>query len=196
LHRKENTIDKSTIWTLWLIEFLRMQAHNRQPMDAVNPPVTVCPVAVIMECNVLAGNRWQTLQWEARGVVRDTTAAGSTEQTLARDDKSTRILFPGHHIRLFRDEAEGYLFNITSPEPKAFVLWRMHDEIARPERVTVSYHEGARWMDSDEHVDGVPLAAEFVPWISEFATRHYKPEPKKQKRYASNKDKGRMGRID
>jgi hypothetical protein len=73
----------------------------------------------------------------------------------------------------------------------------MHDDdVARPERVTVSYHEGARWMDSDEHVDGVPLPAELVPWIREFATLHYKPEPKKQKRYASNKDKGRMGRID
>ncbi len=65
----------------------------------------------------------------------------------------------------------------------------MHDELARPERVTVSYHEGARWMDSDEKVDGVPLPAELVPWIREFATLHYKPEPKKQKRYASNRDK-------
>ena len=51
-------------------------------------------------------------------------------------------------------------------------------------------------MDSDEKVDGVPLPAELVPWIREFAVRHYKPEPKKQKRYASNKDKGRMGRFD
>jgi len=35
-----------------------------------------------------------------------------------------------------------------------------------------------------------------LPWIREFAERHYKPEPKKPKRYASNKDKGRMGRIE
>ena len=166
-------------------------------MDAIDPRATACTVAVIMECSQLAGNRWQAVQWEACGLECDAAPAGSGEQTIARDDKVTRIKFPGHQVRLFRDEAEGYLFNITSPEPKAFVLWRMHDdEIARPERVTVSYHEGARWMDSDERVDGVPLPAELIPWIREFATEHYKPEPKKPKRYASNKDKGRMGRID
>jgi hypothetical protein len=165
-------------------------------MDAINPTVTVCPVAVIMECRTLAGNRWQTEQWEAKGVMCDAAPAASSGQVIVRNADLTQLLFPGHQIHLYRDEAEGYLFNITSPEPKVFVLWRMHDEVARPERVTVSYHEGARWMDSDEKVDGVPLPAELVPWIRGFAEQHYKPEPKKKKRYASNKDKGRMGRID
>ena len=197
LDRKENTIYKSTIWPQGWIEISRLRAHNRQPMDLITPSVNVCSVAVIMERRTLAGNRWQTQQWEARGVECHTAPEGRAEQAIVGDDQCTRILFPGHEIRLFRDEAEGYLFNITSPEPKVFVLWRMHDdEIARPERVTVSYHEGARWMDSDERVDGVALPAELIPWIREFATQHYKPEPKKQKRYASNKDKGRMGRID
>ena len=179
-----------------MIEFRKEQAHNRFPMDVIDPALTVYPVAVIMDCRTLADNRWQTVQWEAHGVVPDTSPAGTAEQVITRDEKLTRIVYPGHRIRLFRDEAEGYLYNITSPDPKVFVLWRMHDEVARPERVTVSYHEGARWMDSDEKVDGVPLPAELVPWMRAFATQHYKPEPKKQKRYASNKDKGRMGRID
>ncbi len=165
-------------------------------MDATSPAATLYPLAVIMERRTLADTRWQTEQWEATLVVRDTAPAGSAEQVIMRDEKRTQILFPGHQIRLYRDEAEGYLFNITSPEPKVFVLWRMHDEVARPERLTVSYHEGARWMDSDERVDGVQLPAELVPWIREFATQHYKPEPKKPKRYASNKDKGRMGRFE
>jgi hypothetical protein len=165
-------------------------------MDATEAKFTVCPVAVIMDCITLSNNRWQNVQWEASEVLCDASPAGSVEQTLARDEKRTRTVYPGHRIRLFRDEAEGYLYNILSPQPKVFVLWRMHDDVARPERLTVSYHEGARWMDSDEKVDGVPLPAELVPWIREFAEQHYKPEPKKQKRYASNKDKGRMGRID
>ena len=156
-------------------------------------PATVYPVTVIMECNALAGNRWQTVQWEAKGVVRDTAPAGSAEQVIERSDQLTRIAFPGHEIRLYRDEAEGYLLNITSPDPKVFVLWRMEDEVARPQRVTVSYHEGVRWMDSDENVDGVSLPPELVPWMREFATLHYTPEVKKARRYASSKDKGRMG---
>ena len=165
-------------------------------MDTLNANPAICTVAVIMDRNTLTGNRWLDVQWEASGVVRDASPAGDAGQVIVRDEKLTRLIYPGHQIRLFRDEAEGYLYNITSPEPKVFVLWRMHGEVARPERVTVSYHEGARWMDSDEKVDGVPLPAEFVPWIRAFAEAHYKPEPKKQKRYASNKDKGRMGRSD
>jgi hypothetical protein len=85
--------------------------------------------------------------------------------------------------------------HITSPQPKVFVLWRMHEEIARPDLLTVSYHEGARWMDSDENVDGVALPPELLPWIVEFLEQHYRPEPPKPKRYASSKDKGRMGHF-
>ena len=178
------------------IEIPRLQAHNRHPMDEIEAKCTIWPAAVVMDCTALTNNRWQSFQWEASGVVRDSFPPGSPESVIARDERQTRILYPGLEIRLFRDEAEGYLYNITSPQPKVFVLWRMHGDVAKPERVTVSYHEGARWMDTDEKVDGVPLPVELVPWIRTFAEQHYKPEPKKQKRYASNKDKGRMGRID
>ncbi len=164
-------------------------------MDRPDPEIAACPVAVIMERRALA-NRWQSESWEATDVVRDTSPAGSAEGKIVHEKSVTQILFPGHTIRLFRDEAEGYFLNITSPEPKVFVLWRMHDDVARPERLTVSYHEGARWMDSDERVDGVALPAELLPWIGEFVARHYKPEPPKQKRYASSRDKGRMGRLE
>ena len=164
-------------------------------MERLNPEIAACPVAVVMERLALA-NRWQSERWEATGVVRDESPAGSPERVIVREKSVTRILFPGHSIRLFRDEAEGYFLNITSPEPKVFVLWRMQDDVARPERITVSYHEGARWMDSDERVDGVALPAELLPWIGEYVALYYKPEPPKKRRYASNKDKGRMGRTE
>jgi hypothetical protein len=45
-------------------------------------------------------------------------------------------------------------------------------------------------MDGGERVDGVALPVELLPWIGEFVERHYRPEPKKKGRWASNKDKG------
>lgn len=153
------------------------------------------PVAVIMERMAL-DNRWVSEQWEARGVVRDTSPPGTASHVIVRQDKLTQYLFPGHVIRLRRDEAEGYYLNITSPQPKVFVLWRMHDDVAWPEFITVSYNEGTRWADSGDNVDGVPLPAELLPWIAEFVEQHYRPEPQKKKRYASNKDKGHMGRSE
>jgi len=164
-------------------------------MEESSIRAATCAVAVIME-RVALNNRWQSERWAAKGVVRDLDPASGAERVIVRAEGLMQMLFPGLQIRLQRDEAEGYFLNITSPQPMVFVLWRMRDDIARPERVTVSYHEGARWMDSDERVDGVPLPPELLPWMAEFVSAHYKPEPRKPKRYASNKDKGRMGRIE
>jgi len=93
-------------------------------------------------------------------------------------------------------EAEGYLLNLTSPEPKVFVLWRDEEGIPRPERLSVSYNEGTRWADSDENVDSVSLPKDLAAWIGEYAAAHYRPEPKRKPRYASSKDKGVASRRD
>jgi hypothetical protein len=156
---------------------------------ATTPQVAPYPVAVIMERVTLA-NRWQTERWEAKGVVPDIPGSDRSERVIVQQEGLLQMLFPGLAIRLQRDEAEGYLYNITSPQPKVFVLWRMRDGVARPEQLSVSYHEGARWMDAEETVDGVALPRDLLPWIAEFAAEHYQPEPKKKIRYASSKDMG------
>jgi len=153
------------------------------------------PIAVVMERATLA-SPWQPYRWEAKGVVRDIFPAGTGERVMLKDEQLWQILYPGLALKLMLDEAEGYYLNLTSPEPKVFVLWRLIDEIARPQFATVSYHEGARWMDSSENVDGVAMPVELLPWVGEFVEQHYRPEPEKKKRYASNNDQGRMGRIE
>ena len=150
------------------------------------------PLAVIMERTALV-NRWVDEKWEAKGVVRDTSDEPSAPRVIVQREGLTQMLFPGLRVRLTRDEAEGYYLNISSPEPKVFVLWRPVDGLAKPEMLTVSYGEGTRWADSGEQVDGVPLPPELMPWMAQFVEAYYRPEPKKQKRYASNKDRGRMG---
>lgn len=151
-----------------------------------------CAVSVIMERAVLA-NKWASERWLAKGVICDGTPAGAGERIIVQRDDITQILYPGCGISLVREEAEGYFLNLSSPHPRVFVLWRMHDDVARPEMLSVSYHEGSRWMDSEENVDGVPLPDELRPWLAQFAAEHYRPEPRKKPRYASSKDKGRMG---
>jgi hypothetical protein len=149
------------------------------------------PLAVIMQCTTLA-SRWTTEQWEAKGVVRD-AGASTAPRVIVENDRLKQVLYPGHRLHLARDEAEGYYLNLTSPEPKVFVLWRAEEGTVRPERMTVSYGEGTRWADSGEQVDGVPIPSDLLPWMAEFVEAHYRPEPPKKKRYASNKDRGRMG---
>jgi hypothetical protein len=149
------------------------------------------PAAVIME-RLALNNRWASEKWEAKGVVPDLEPSAEPKVILDKPEL-LQVLFCGFDIVLQCDEAEGYYMNITSPQPKVFVMWRMEDEQARPYRLTVSYHEGSRWLDSGEPVDGVPLPAELIPWMAKYCEENYKPEPPKKRKYASNKDKGRMG---
>lgn len=159
--------------------------------NAETPLPARWPAAVIMERQTL-DNRWASEKWEAKGVVPDLQRSAEPRVILENPER-LQVLFPGFNIVLQRDEAEGYYMNITSPQPKVFVMWRLEDEWARPQRLTVSYHEGSRWLDSGEPVDGVPLPAELLPWMVRYCQENYKPEPRKKTKYASNKDKGRMG---
>jgi hypothetical protein len=140
-------------------------------------------------------NRWASERWEAIGAVPDPGHSGDAPRVIVQNVQCTQTLHPGFRLDLTRDEAEGYYLNLTSPDPKVFVLWRWIDDAARPQHVTVSYAEGARWMDSGEQVDGVPIPPELLPWIAAFIEAHYRPEPPKKKRYASSKDRGRMGQV-
>lgn len=144
-------------------------------------------LAVIMERRLLA-NKWASVQWEAVGVVPDAGAA-VTPRLLRQDETSAQWLFPGQVLRLFTDEAENYLANLTAPEPKVFVMWRQDEEteLPLPAALTVSYGEAARMMDSGERVDGVPMPADIHEWVIGFARRYYRPPEKKQKRFASSR---------
>jgi hypothetical protein len=168
---------------------------DNPPMLEPVPKTWEWPAAVIM-ARMAIENRWATERWETCGIVRDTDAKGASARIIVQTSDLTQTLYPGHVICLHRDEAEGYHYNITSPAPKVFVLWRMEEGVARPKFLSVSYHEGSRWLDSGENVDGVPLPPELAPWMAEFVALHYQPEEKKPRKYASNKDKGRMGNYE
>jgi hypothetical protein len=97
-------------------------------------------------------------------------------------------------LRLFADEADNYLLNLTAAEPMLFVVWRLEDDTPTVVMVTVSYGEAARMLDAGENVEGVPLPDDLRGWVEDFARAHYQPPEKKvkTKRYASSRrDAGR-----
>lgn len=164
-----------------------MQAMSTPPVKA-NPRWAA---AVIMQ-RLAVNSPWVSEKWEARSVVPDLDPAAAP-QLLTDTPALRQVLYAGHAITLQRDEAEGYYLNITSPQPKVFVWWRLEEGGGVPLMLTVSYHEGSRWLDSGESVDGVPLPPELMGWMAAYCAEHYKPEPRKKPKYATNKDKGRMG---
>jgi Protein of unknown function (DUF3305) len=156
-----------------------------QPADRPTSHPTT-RLAIVMERRAI-NNRWQPYQWQAAGALPDTEVSGSAPQTIVNHDGLLQRLYPGMEVSLYRDEAEGYFLNLTSPAPKIFVMWRLNDEAlgteseAEPFMLTLSYNEAARWMDAQEKVEGVPMLPELLPGLAEFVELHYKPEPKKQR---------------
>jgi hypothetical protein len=144
------------------------------------------PIAVVFRRTPLA-NRWASERWEPIAVVPD-EATAPLEPVKLDDDANgaARWRFGGLRLELHPSEAEGYHLNVTSPEPKVFVMWR-YDETsgeppARPAIVTASYNEAARMLDGGEQVDAVPLPASLRAWIEPFVAEHYKAEPRRKAR--------------
>lgn len=144
------------------------------------------PIAVVMERRRLQ-NRWVDEAWEAVGVV-PAFAEGAADsgdsgprRILAETDRD-QWLIGGFVLELFRDEADNYFLNMSSPIPKVFVMWRKEGEVATPVSVSVSYGEAARWLDSGEQVDGIPMSREIADWVGDFVNTHYKPAPRKKVR--------------
>lgn len=146
--------------------------------DTAVPPMAFnTAVAVVMERTPLA-SRWQSEKWEAKGILPDIFGVGSPPRTLYDDGSRLEVLYPGFDIELKGEELESYFLNLTSPQPKAFVLVRADDGTPRPAVVSVSYARAAGWMDANETVDAVPLPPDVHAWVGEFVERYYRPRPK------------------
>jgi hypothetical protein len=141
-----------------------------------------------------AMSRWQPWRW----VLHDVTGHdlephaehfGTEPRCLRQTDDEQIWLHPGFTVELFKDDAEGYYLNATSPAPCWFVLWRMEEEpsisdevMAVPTMVSLSYHDAGRWLDAQENVDQVPAPTEVVAWMSAFIDEHMVVETKRRKR--------------
>lgn len=139
-------------------------------------------------------NQWQPWRWELHEVLPMQEAFGTQPRRIVAGEQEERWLHPGFRVELYRDDAEGYYLNATTPAPCWFVMWRMEETptlagepIARPEVVTLSYHDAGRWLDAQETVEQVPAPPEVVAWMRAFADELYVPEPKKRKRPESFK---------
>jgi hypothetical protein len=154
-------------------------------------PRPALEVAVVMRRERTSGpsSHWQPWRWVLDDVVVHEAGFGSAPRRLYHDENGERWLHPGYRVELFRDDAEGYHLNASTPAPGWFVLWRMEEEaalsdepIARPEMVSLSYIDAGRWLDAQETVEQLPAPAPVVAWLRAFVDEHYVAEPKRRKR--------------
>ncbi len=138
------------------------------------------PVAVILE-KIHLDNPWASEKWEAIGVVPAFEAsADAPARQIFADENRERFLVGRFALELFRDEVDNYHLNLLSPEPRVFVMWRLENAFAQPYAVSLSYGEAARWLDSGEQCDGVPMPPEIADWLGDFVNTHYQPAVRKK----------------
>ena len=136
------------------------------------------PIAVVMQRRALQ-NRWADHAWEPSGVLCG-FAEERAPRVLRDDPELSQWLHPGFTLVLHKDEAEGYYLNVSSQNPRVFILWRLDEGQAVPVEVTVSFEEAGRWMDAGHSVDSVPMLPEIYAWVGEWVEHNYRPEPKKR----------------
>ncbi len=131
-------------------------------------------LAVVMQRRP-AKSQWADVIWEPHGVIPSHSGGG--KKRLLEHDGVAQWLHPGFEVELHRDEAEGYYLNLTAPDPRVFILWRMEGDEALPVHLTVSSEEAGRWMDGGHSVDGVKMPREIFVWVGEWVEKNYKPKP-------------------
>ena len=160
-------------------------------------------VSVIMRREPIVGamSRWQSHRWVLENVVLAGEASSTLVQKNAtklthtdKNNSTERWIHAGYRVELFTDDAEGYYLNVTTEAPCWFVLWRMEEQegitdepVAKPEMVSLSYHDAGRWLDAQETVEQVPLPPEVVTWLKAFVDEHHVSDLKKRKRPESFK---------
>ena len=140
-------------------------------------------------------NRWASERWQPVAVEVAAPRFGAppardvvpgTGPAVPEGESNDRWRCSGFEIELHPTEAEGYFLNLTAPDPRIFVMWRLFDDgampAARPVLLTVSYNQAGRYMDGGEQVDGVPMLPAIADWMRPFIAAHYKPEPRRKVR--------------
>jgi hypothetical protein len=135
------------------------------------------PIAVVMQRRP-AQSRWTDWVWEPWSVLPG--YPDGAPRVLVEEGGMSQWLHPGFKLVLHKDETEGYYMNVSAPQPRVFVLWRMDEERALPLDVTVSSDEAGRWLDGGHSVDGVAMPAEIFAWVGEYVENNYRPQPKKR----------------
>jgi hypothetical protein len=173
-------------------------------LPAAMPQAPPLQLGVLLQ-RKLQHNRWQRWSWSLLDVLPDEANPDPVDAALARapsisprclawGEVTSQWLYPGHCVKLHRDEVEGYHLNLISPSPSWFVWWSAPAEpdcddprqqaagLPQVQAVTLSYNEAARWMDAGETVEIAALPGEVANWLADFNTAYYKPEPRKRRR--------------
>lgn len=148
---------------------------------------TCFPVSVILERRPAKDAApWSRPQWDVVGVVAgEQLSADEAGPVLVHSQEGCdQFLHTGYAVRLHRDSAESYWYNLVGQSPSLFVVCRENDDgDPEPFVVTANYDEAGAYMEADGIVYSTPVPPEIYQWLERYVVENFKPaERKKRKR--------------
>ncbi|WP_329671759.1 DUF3305 domain-containing protein [Limnobacter sp.] len=121
---------------------------------------------------------WQPVRWSVMELL--------PAEAMVTDLEKESGVFQNLVLRVYQDELQGYFLNLDAENPCLSFLVRHPDEdvsrLPTVVDVTASYDVAARWMDSNENVQTLPMPGVMAAWLAELVQARYQPEPKRRRR--------------
>lgn len=89
-------------------------------------------------------------------------------------------------LRLFKDEAESYYYNLMADASALYIVTHSSDDgLPEPFLVTASFDAANAYLEGDGEIFTVPMSAEIYRWVETYVLEYYLPQ-KKFKRKLNN----------
>jgi hypothetical protein len=154
------------------------------------------PLSAVMERSRSTRGPWHLPVWRLIDFVagQGPTGAGVQRLPVHRQADQEHWLWTGLSLRLFRDSAESYWYNLVGRRPCLFLVCRENaiGELV-PFSVTADYDEAGAHMEADDQVFSAAIPPELHLQLEAFVMQHYRPQPLHRRKRASWTEKADDG---
>ena len=153
------------------------------------------PVAVVLSRRLATHRQWTYPDWRLEGVVAGEVADAAPEpRRVHAGDGAEEFVWPGFTLRLYKDSAESYWYNLVGKTPSLFVVCREgSDGELEPFAVTADHDEAGAHMEADDTVFSAPMPPEVHQRLERYVMDHYRPEPPRKRRRENWKEEDAFG---
>ena len=143
------------------------------------------PVGVVLERRE-TDHPWQSIAWNAVSVIANAPMIDKWRE-IDHGDGWIRYHAKTLPLEIFRQDTEGYKYNLSNTPPRLYLVLRYDDEAEHgivPFLATACPYEAQAYLDGDEDlVEPVTMPDIIVQWLGEFVEEHHVDEPRyKRKR--------------
>ncbi len=146
------------------------------------------PVGIVLERREI-DHPWQPIAWNAVAVIPHAPMIDDW-RVIDRGDGWTHYHAATLTLEIFRQDTEGYKYNLGNTPPRLYLVLRYDDEAENgivPFLATACPYEAQAYLDGDEDlVEPVTMPDIVVQWLGEFVEQHHVDEPRYKRKRESH----------